>query len=723
MSENATSSEATPNSVDGRVVKRVRRQRVQLSCGECRAKKLSCNRDWPCQRCVKTGRAHLCIYDSQNGQPPMANQQPGRQRQASPSNHDEVRRLRAEVEQLQSLLSKQTGGFAAPLTPSTTLPATGSSIEQSKFEVPPWGVHQSSNHPKDRAPRIYYAQHSLFKFFVEIPELYPFITESVEVWLKPAGVHLKKYSPTSLPENLSSLDVLLPSKDDTDILVKFYLDHCEQLHRVIHVPTFAREYAKFWVPNERRSAVTTALVLSMITISASTSSLRADCRNDSARWLMACEDWSKRQSPKRHRLIHYQIACLVYLAKRINMVHKKRFWSESALLVQKAMIDGLHDDTLLSRHDSTFATEMRRRIWFTIRELDLQNSYEHGLPTLLHNIDSHVPPPSNIDDEALDEALVDLPGAEPFERHTGTSYQALSAQSWAIRVDISRRLYSPALSQSLTYDEVLHYTHELTQHIAKLPSWGFCSQKGLHKLMECVLAIHRPYLNCDNSKHPLSEDVCHRVSRDILLLNLELKDLGLQSLVQVREDLLLASLSLVRVTMLQPLRKSNAISFSNSWLTEVPSGSNSVIMGCSDATIDLLERCVPITESRYSQSCNSRPWCFITMCAAYLILKVHLGKIDSQTAEYICAQKFLDLHHKHSGSQQTPSSNQNQEQPLLQNGLAPVAEQSTQNENQSATQTSLVPDVGTCAEWLNTDLFDFEGGSGDFLSGLDDIYV
>lgn len=303
---------------------------------------------------------------------------------------------------------------------------------------------------------------------------------------------------------------------------------------------------------------------------------------------------------------------------------------------------------------------------------------------------------------------------EPFERHTGTSYQALSAQSWAIRVDISRRLYSPALSQSLTYDEVLHYTHELTQHIAKLPSWGFCSQKGLHKvtnaflqfqLMECILAIHRPYLNCENSKHPLSEDVCHRVSRDILLLNLELKDLGLQSLVQVREDLLLASLSLVRVTMLQPLR------------------SNSVIMGCSDGTIDLLVRCVPITESRYSQSCNSEPWCFITMCAAYLILKVHLGKSDSQTAEYICGQKFLDLHHKHSGSQQTPSSNQNQEQPLLQNGFAPVAEQSTQNEDQSATQTSLVPDVGTFAEWLNTDLFDLGGGSSDFLSRLDDVYL
>lgn len=129
-------------------------------------------------------------------------------------------------------------------------------------------------------------------------------------------------------------------------------------------------------------------------------------------------------------------------------------------------------------------------------------------------------------------------------------------------------------------------------------------------------------------------------------------------------------------------------------------------MSCSGATIDLLERCVPIAESRYLQSCNSEPWYFITTCATYLILKVHVGKIDSQTAEYICAQNFLDLHYKHSGSQQTPSSNQNQEQPLLQNGLAPVAEHSTQNENQLATQISLVSDVGTFAEWLNTDLFE-----------------
>ncbi|THW85577.1 hypothetical protein D6D15_07968 [Aureobasidium pullulans] len=695
MSENATSSEATPNSVDGRVVKRVRRQRVQLSCGECRAKKVS-------SAFVHFLRLLMCVLSSYHATAiGLARDvsRPGGHICAFMTRKMVNRRWRTSSLGVSDKLRLQTTMKFAVCVPK--LNSFGACLPVQILcrgiflLLLPFAIRPSFDNN-------------------QIPELYPFISGSVEVWLKPAGVHLKKYNSTPPTENLSSLDVLLPSKDDTDILVKFYLDHCEQLHRVIHVPTFAREYAKFWVPNERRSPATTALVLSMITISASTSSLGANCRNDSARWLMACEDWSKRQSPKRHRLIHYQIACLVYLAKRINMVHKKRFWSESALLVQKAMIDGLHDDTLLSRDDSTFATEMRRRIWSTIRELDLQNSYEHGLPTLLHNIDSDVPPPSNIDDEAFDEALADLPGAEPFEHYTGTSYQALSAQSWAVRVDVSRRLYSPALSQSLIYDEVLHYTHELTQHIAKLPNWGSCSQTGLHKvtnaflqfqLMECILAIHRPYLNCDNSKHPLSEDVCHRVSRDILLLNLELKDLGLQSLVQVREDLLLASLSLARVTMLQPLR------------------SNSVIMSCSDAVVDLLERCVPIAESRYLQSCNSEPWCFITMCAAYLILKIHVGKIDSQTAEYICAQKFLDLYYKHSGSQQTPSSNQNQEQPLLQNGLAPVAEQSTQNEDQSATQTALVPDVGTFAEWLNTDLFDFGGGSSDFLSGLDDVYL
>ncbi len=72
------------------------------------------------------------------------------------------------------------------------------------------------------------------------------------------------------------------------------------------------------------------------------------------------------------------------------------------------------------------------------------------------------------------------------------------------------------------------------------------------QLKECILAIHRPYLQRDNNKFWLSENVSYHISRDILLLNSKLAGSGFQTLTLLREDLLLASLNLTRITMLQP---------------------------------------------------------------------------------------------------------------------------------------------------------------------------
>ncbi|KAK5130043.1 hypothetical protein LTR08_002517 [Meristemomyces frigidus] len=416
--------------------------------------------------------------------------------------------------------------------------------------------------------------------------LFPFIIETADEWLKPAGVHLKKARLTTSDEcnataaplvKNSSMDALIPPKDDADALVTYYIDHLEQLHRVVHVSTFKRQYANFWIRGQPRSPTTVALILSMIAISACASGSSGDPTSVGARyrdapssWILSCEQWLRQQSPKYHKPALYQISCLVYLAKRMNMVHKKRFWTETGVLVQGAIIDGLHCDTS-STTDSPFTIEMRRRIWHVIRKLELQNSYEYGLPTLLHNIDSTVAAPANIDDEEFDEASAVIRSSKPAVHYTRTSYQSLSACSWALRLEVSRRLFSPAFSQPLTYDDVLHYTHDITQATADLPAWDSNPVANDHhgprqlpvlasaflqfQLKECVLALHRPYLQRGDSKFWLSENICHHMSRDMLLLNRQLVEFGVQSLANLREDLLLASLNLTRITMMQPPRK------------------------------------------------------------------------------------------------------------------------------------------------------------------------
>lgn len=368
------------------------------------------------------------------------------------------------------------------------------------------------------------------------------------------------------------MEQLIPPKEDTDTLVSFYLDHLEQIHRIVHISTFKREYANFWIPARPRYPAMTALILAMISISVHTSpdsaevtSIPMKYRSMPTQWISACEEWLKQQSPKHRKLVHYQISCLVYLAKRVNMVNKKRWWKETSSLIQDAILDGLYCDPH-SATDSLYIREMKRRIWAVIRELDLQNAFEYGLPTLLHNIDSDVASPANLDDEDFSETSKELPTSMPSSTYTFTSYQSLSSHSWPLRLEISQRLFSRKFSKPLGYDDVLKYTHEITQAIEAIPSWDIEDGRGQDRqetsslasaflqfqLKECILALHRPYLQNREGRHWLSETICYHTSRDILLLNKKLAALGMQSLTVLREDLLLAALSLIRITMLQP---------------------------------------------------------------------------------------------------------------------------------------------------------------------------
>jgi hypothetical protein len=104
-----------------------KRQRVRLSCLECRRRKLSCDREFPCSRCLQSGTPERCEYETRPGLappnklglPPTAltgleahlslpstgGESPFFRRDARES--DRIRRLELEVAQLKNLLLKQ----------------------------------------------------------------------------------------------------------------------------------------------------------------------------------------------------------------------------------------------------------------------------------------------------------------------------------------------------------------------------------------------------------------------------------------------------------------------------------------------------------------------------------------------------------------------------------------------------------------------------------------
>jgi hypothetical protein len=135
-------------------------------------------------------------------------------------------------------------------------------------------------------------------------------------------------------------------------------------------------------------------------------------------------------------------------------------------------------------------------------------------------------------------------------------------------LEIPRCLFRTGVSKALGYENILRDTHEINQAISSsLRPWdaaeekiGETSKQQLlayaflkFQLAECILAMHRPYLKRDNSKFWVSENVC--IIPHKIYSNRKLVGLGIQNLTLLREDLLLASLSIVRITMLQPKGK------------------------------------------------------------------------------------------------------------------------------------------------------------------------
>lgn len=506
---------------------------------------------------------------------------------------------------------------------------------------------------------------------------------SVE-WLKPLHIHHSKQKDRKkrqeereqkFREPDATLEALLPSKDETDTLVSIYLDQFEQIHRILHIPSFKREYAKFWDLAETRSAAFTALVLCILGISCCLNTdlpqkfidggMVSSTHASAAKWIAAAEEWLGRQSQKHRRLIHYQIMCLIYLGKKINTIKKKRFWKGAGELSQDAISVALHRDPgRLNGKMSPFTQEMRRRIWSTIQSFDVQAAFDFCLPTIHGTLNSDAEAPRNIDDDEFDEDTEELPPSKPSNQYTYTSYQHLSRQSLRLRLELSRILTARNLSEEpLDYDEVTRYTNEISQEIDSLPSWDvidpndpdepLSSQEARKKpllaytmlhieLRQYIIPLHQPFLRLrkQHSRYQYSEIIYYNAARDMVLLHDKVAQQGVRTLNFLREDNLTLAINLCSVTMLQPRNSTN------------------MIMINSNHTLQLMEKCLAMKEDRLLRCGNNEPWGYSIMCAAFGLLEAHLGVKTPEAAKASSAERFVGLHYKLLAGQDPPVSSQ-----------------------------------------------------------------
>ena len=273
-------------------------------------------------------------------------------------------------------------------------------------------------------------------------------------------------------------------------------------------------------------------------------------------WIEACDVWLELQSQKHLNLANFQVRCLLLLSKQMIMMKEKRAWTSAATLLSFSMSAGLHrDPSLLSGRISTFDQEMRRRLWGTIVELEIEASIDRGVRPFSADLPFDCPSPSNLDDSEFGVASEQLPKEKPSLNFTATSFMCKLHKSRQYRTALISLINNP--KSNLQYDEVMYHEGKLLQMIKELSRWedvdGLRSADSRTpwvlldiQLRQLLLLLHGPWARQteSNPRYSYSRMVCINAAKSILDQYSSLTRSGNYALLVFRNDVVRAALSI-----------------------------------------------------------------------------------------------------------------------------------------------------------------------------------
>ncbi|SCV39425.1 uncharacterized protein FFB14_07206 [Fusarium fujikuroi] len=275
-------------------------------------------------------------------------------------------------------------------------------------------------------------------------------------------------------ENLVSIQSgargMLPARRTCDSLVDAYIKTFESVLRIIHVPSFLRDYEHFWEDStstvsssDETFACKLLLVAALGSITftppESQQGQATSCREQSNNWISYVKDWLARKSMKGMRgdLSLAEIACLLALTRHTHHQDSAPMgvaWlSEGHGLTHMAVQMGLHrEPRVRSPNMSPKEAEIRRRLWATMLEMSLQVSVDQGLPAPIAPESYDCEVPSSMADEDL---VLGVESQGPNQ----SSVLTLLAKTQRLRLRILQLVNAPGSSN--TYQECHNLASEL----------------------------------------------------------------------------------------------------------------------------------------------------------------------------------------------------------------------------------------------------------------------
>ncbi|OJZ83015.1 hypothetical protein ASPFODRAFT_221052 [Aspergillus luchuensis CBS 106.47] len=478
------------------------------SCTECRTRKIQCDRKQPCSQCARADRPTRCIYQSPysvNGLPRRIAKVRFRQvkfpshvtdntPKEGPSGDHQIR-LKALEDRVQQLEhdSARPDGSSKSIN-YDGLPATAAQRSSWEPQSQPFNEFLQGKNDKTRL----YSRSHWVVLLLELEDVRTYLTGPRKSELR--DVHymsLKRDDPGQIsPANRSFdlLEQLSLSPQVANDLVAAYLSNFETVYRIIHIPTFLKHYGTFWELPRESYPVFRATLLVVLAIGWTVTGgvdEQSSLNSQVGSWISAAEKWASSLPQKDTlRLEYVQLLCLLLLYRRVHASDASFHWLNSSSLVRTAMMMGLHRDPSSFARMTPFHAEIRRRLWYTIVELDLQSSISAGMPPTVTLAHSDCRYPLNVhDDELLDQKA----SGEHLVSHdldfcTRTAFQIAMLQTLPPRWQIAN--IAAMKNDGLEYSGFLSLREKLVGWLKHMPWYcrGQASTLPLDLAQTCKMA-------------------------------------------------------------------------------------------------------------------------------------------------------------------------------------------------------------------------------------------
>ncbi|RMZ79835.1 hypothetical protein DV737_g3214, partial [Chaetothyriales sp. CBS 132003] len=297
---------------------------------------------------------------------------------------------------------------------------------------------------------------------------------------------------------------LLPPQFRCRQLMQAYFKHYNMIFRIIHAPVFWKQYNDFWAaPRTITSHMPYLLFAAMSCVRC----LEPDtpvlydgdssvASREAALWFNIAKEWADEQGLKHATLEFFQLRCLLMLSMKLNLIKMRTHYPLSQSLLATAMAAGLHRTAnTLNQPTSIYEQEMRRRIWWTITELDLAECTEQGLPSLVENLFVDNEPPSNIADADLNEDTTYRPVDQLDQVFTESSFARQSKSIQPLRYTVITLANNPVRHCLVTSSEINDLHDKVLDSIY---SHGLNAETALNSVLETFDIFEERIIACGN---------------------------------------------------------------------------------------------------------------------------------------------------------------------------------------------------------------------------------